>query len=467
MRHRMRQQRAINLLALVARFNSALPMLYLAWAAPFLITLLWLTPPFQNPDEVNHYLRAVQIARGELIGYRLSGSNWLSPPNAGGHSDPGVIAASDPFDHLKFNPEQQVHRSDFRIATPIVFGRDELIGFGNTVIYPPFLYLPTVATIWIGQVSKIPIVTTLYLSRVANGTAALLISALALSLARRTRWIIAALVMLPMTSALYVSASHDALIISLSMLLVGIIDRIGTERRPASNIELSVIFLVASLIGMARPPYAAIAPLPLAISIGSARREFTVAIGIAVCIAAWTIFSTKVASVDMNGANAGVQIAHIFRHPFDTLPIAWRTLTQYSGNYFYEFIGVLGWLDTQLPKWFVGGVWVALAAVYLGVCASAPGPRPWLPLVIAVAGSGMVFGAQYLTWTPPLAPLVDGVQGRYFIPLAPLLALGLPAGPRLIRPMLVLLSVAGTIFLAILVPAVVIRCVVFRYYLGG
>lgn len=452
---------------LAARFRCALPALYIPWSVPFLLTLSWLTPPFQNPDEVNHYLRAVQIARGELAGYRLSGPNWVSPPNSGGHSDPGVITASDPFAHVKFNPQQQVHKSDFRVASSTGFGGNELIGFGNTATYPPFLYLPSVLAIWIGQAAKMTILTTLYLSRAANGTAALLISTLAISFACRTRWVIAALAMLPMTSALYVSASQDALIISLTLLVVGIVDRIGTEGRPAAGIERTAIFLVASLIGMARPPYSVIALLPLAISIGSARREFSVVIGIVSCIAAWTIFSTKVASVDMNGADPGVQIAYIFRRPFDLVPIALRTLTGFSGNYFREFIGVLGWLDTALPNWFVHGAGVALAASLLGVCASGPGPRPWLALVIAVLGSGAVFGALYLTWTRPLAPLVDGVQGRYFIPLAPVAALSLPAAPRFIRPLLPWLSMAGIIFLAIFVPSVVIRCIAFRYYLGG
>jgi uncharacterized membrane protein len=127
----------------------------------------------------------------------------------------------------------------------------------------------------------------------------------------------------------------------------------------------------------------------------------------------------------------------------------------------------LGWLDTVLPKWFVRAVGIALAVTSLGVCASTPGPRPWLPFVIAMLGSVAVFGAQYLTWTRPLAPFVDGVQGRYFIPLAPVLALALPAAPKFIRPVLPWLSMAGIIFLAMLVPAVVIRCIVYRYYLGG
>jgi hypothetical protein len=54
---------------LMAQFSNALPALYIPWSLPFLLTLSLLTPPFQNPDEVNHYLRAVQIARGELAAY--------------------------------------------------------------------------------------------------------------------------------------------------------------------------------------------------------------------------------------------------------------------------------------------------------------------------------------------------------------------------------------------------------------
>jgi uncharacterized membrane protein len=452
---------------LTAQFTSALAALYIPWSLPFLLTLLWLTPPFQNPDEVNHYLRAVQIARGELVGYRLSGPNSVSPPNSGGRSDPGIIAASDPFNHVKFNQQEQVHRSDFIAASAAGFGGDQLIGFGNTATYPPFLYLPSVAAIWIGQGTKMTIIETLYLSRAANGITALLISALAIYLACRARWVIAALAMLPMTSALYVSASQDALIISLTLLLVAIIDRIATGRRPATGIELIAIFVVASLVGMARPPYGVMALLPLAISTGAARREFSVVTGIAFCVTAWTIFSMKVAGVDMNGADPSVQVRYIFRHPFDIVPIAGRTLREFSGGYFREFIGVLGWLDTVLPGWFIRGAGVALAASVLGVCASNPGPRSWLPLAIAVLGSGAIFGAQYITWTRPLAPFVDGVQGRYFIPLAPVAALSLPAAPRFIRPVLPWLSMAGIVFLAALVPAVVIRCIVVRYFLGG
>jgi uncharacterized membrane protein len=33
--------------------------------------------------------------------------------------------------------------------------------------------------------------------------------------------------------------------------------------------------------------------------------------------------------------------------------------------------------------------------------------------------SGIIVTSQYLTWTPVGAPTITGLQGRYFIPLAP------------------------------------------------
>jgi uncharacterized membrane protein len=273
------------------------------------------------------------------------------------------------------------------------------------------------------------------------------------------------LAMLPMTSALYVSASQDALIISLSLLVVGVVDRVGTEQRPASGGELVVIAIAAALVGMARPPYAVTALLPLAIRKRSSRRELLATLGISACTLIWVVYSMETASVPMHGADAEVQLRHLLHSPWAILPLAWHTMTGFGVGYFREFIGVLGWLDAPLPRWFLLAASAALGAGLLGVCASPSGPRPWLPVLGVILGSAAIFGAQYLTWTRPLAPFVDGVQGRYFIPLAAVLALSLPAAPKFIRPKLPWLSMAGIVFLANLAPAVVLRTIVLRYYL--
>jgi hypothetical protein len=450
---------------LPARFSNALPVLYLAWAMPFLVALAWLMPPFQNPDEADHYLRAVQIARGEVFAFRLARPTGESPPNSGGHSDPGIVAANTPFSHLAFKPQQRVHKADYDTARLINFGKDDVIGFGDTAIYPPFLYIPDILGIWFSELVSGKVITSLYLSRLANAVVALAISFLALVAARHTRSAIAALAMLPMTSALYVSASQDALIISLCLLVVGIVDRVGTEQRPASVGELVVIGIAAALVGMARPPYAVTALLPLAIRQRSSLRELGTTLGISACMLVWVAFSMRTVSVPMHGADAAVQFKHLLHSPWAILPLAWHTMTRSGVGYLREFIGVLGWLDTPLPRWFLLAASAALGAGLLGVCASPSGPRPWLPVLAVILGSAAIFGAQYLTWTRPLAPFVDGVQGRYFIPLAAVLALALPAAPNFIRPALPWLSMAGILLLANLAPAVVLRTIVLRYYL--
>ncbi len=53
-----------------------------------------------------------------------------------------------------------------------------------------------------------------------------------------------------------------------------------------------------------------------------------------------------------------------------------------------------------------------------------------MPAAAVLVSSAGVFGAFYLAWTPVGAPIVDGVQGRYFILPAMVLAVSLPRFER-------------------------------------
>jgi uncharacterized membrane protein len=78
----------------------------------------------------------------------------------------------------------------------------------------------------------------------------------------------------------------------------------------------------------------------------------------------------------------------------------------------------------------------------------------------------LVFALQYLSWTAPGSDLVDGVQGRYFIPVAVVFALAMPSwrglGARA-RPF----ALVGLASLGVVTPVVVVHALVMRYYLGG
>jgi len=44
----------------------------------FGVIILWLTPPFQSPDETNHYHRSAHIASGHLMGDVRDGKDLLT-----------------------------------------------------------------------------------------------------------------------------------------------------------------------------------------------------------------------------------------------------------------------------------------------------------------------------------------------------------------------------------------------------
>jgi hypothetical protein len=103
-----------------------------------------------------------------------------------------------------------------------------------------------------------------------------------------------------------------------------------------------------------------------------------------------------------------------------------------------EAIGVLGRLDLPLPGWLYGLWAAALAGAVLGDMLAEErreGPRVQETLLILAIGVACLFAtylALYLTWTPVGAKRIEGVQGRYLLPLLPLLGLALPrvAVPR-------------------------------------
>jgi hypothetical protein len=100
---------------------------------------------------------------------------------------------------------------------------------------------------------------------------------------------------------------------------------------------------------------------------------------------------------------------------------------QHGLRYLAQAIGAqLGWLDTRVPWWAVS-LYGAMLAV-LGALDADPAVAPtrWqrvtLGVVVVTALVAMV-ASQYAVFTPYRAALIEGVQGRYFLPLAPAAAL--------------------------------------------
>src|ERR1043166_7308855 len=95
-----------------------------------------------------------------------------------------------------------------------------------------------------------------------------------------------------------------------------------------------------------------------------------------------------------------------------------------------QLIGVLGWLDTPLAGWTYPVLTALLLASFVGPLGTdgATGRRIAFTCALAVGGYCFaVFLIFFLVWTALDATQIDGVQGRYFVPALPAVALGTAA----------------------------------------
>ena len=134
----------------------------------------------------------------------------------------------------------------------------------------------------------------------------------------------------------------------------------------------------------------------------------------------------RFAPLDPTRADPWVQLGFILNGPRRFATIMLNTAIASSGEWATSFVGILGWLDTALPDWLVRAYLIALVLGAVTSERNVAGPRLWqrgLTLAIWFAFVTAVLAASFVTWTPAGIPQIGGIQGRYFIAVAPLLYL--------------------------------------------
>lgn len=383
------------------------------------VLLAFLMPPFQNPDETAHFLRAEQASAGSLIGHRFADTS-------GGFVDPGIKSAGDAFEGMPFDPKTKMTWARFDKALMAEWGGEPAeTDFLNTAVYPPFLYAPAILAIWIGKGLGLKVVFTLYLSRLfqALATAALIRAALPLFGGRWPGF--AVLLSLPMTAAMAGALSQDGPMIGLAT-LCGATMATAVENGDLDPRRLTVAAVAFSLISMARPPY-----LPLALLLPmTARRKgtgFLLFAAVAAATVGWTALMVRdvvaYPHFDWGTPDPKAQLEFMLANPFAVAKAYATTVTALGWGWLRQLVGILGWLDTKLPAFMYGiGPIVLLAGLPLRFERRRNGHpgRPmigWGVAALVLAFIGAMFSSLYLAWCAVGAPRVWGVQGRYFLPV--------------------------------------------------
>lgn len=117
--------------------------------------------------------------------------------------------------------------------------------------------------------------------------------------------------------------------------------------------------------------------------------------------------------------------------PVDTLLIMLNTVAMKLSGWIQGAIGCsLSWFSIQIESWVVVGFELCLISTIFkeeGLPPITPAPLQRLLLFVPVILCEFMFLAGMLVWwTPQGANLIEGIQGRYFIPIIPLVLFAIP-----------------------------------------
>lgn len=415
-----------------------------------------LLPPGQAADEAAHAIRVEALSHGQLLGHRES-------------TDGGFTTSPTMADvAFKTPPRQSQTRADREAAEAVPWGAPaRFLEIGTIATYFPAAYLPAALAVLAARRLQATPAQAFRAGRRMNVLVFGLLGALALAVARRGRALIAAVLLLPMSLGLAASLSGDAMLIAAAALAAGCITRGGGREWWAATALLT-------LIGLTKLPYAPLLLVPLA----AGRPGLPIRLGVvalsAILILGWTAFNqANVMGVSNRppyqagplwpgpprqfaAIDPAAQLQVLRANPTQTVGLVTRTLTQET-QIVRNLIGVLGWLNIEMPEW-IYGLWTGvLALVTLALLAEAGlGPGPVLAGLLGIALSAWaIMLAQYFGWTEVGAPVIAGIQGRYFLPLLPFLAVAVPCIRPLRLPGLAVLPLAAGALGAVTVPVVV------------
>ena len=377
-------------------------------AVAFGLAMAVITPPFQSPDEATHLLRAYQLSQGVVVAPR---HGCVVPASLG--------ECFTRFDYLEAHPARRTSWAAIRgeFARPLDPGRTQWLPIDNTSVYSPVPYAPAVAATWAARRWGASPVAILYAGRMASAAAYAVVGWLAIVATPVLRWPVALVLGGPLPLFLAGSDSADPMTTAVAVLATGLVLRVAVASRPWAVMALAVAM---TAVPLCKGVYVPLVGLVFAVPPSAwGRRRWAAPVLIATSSAAallvWSHLSRPMEMRERAGDPA-VQMRWVAGHPIAYAGVLARTAVRQGPNLVYGSLGSLGWLDTTLNPWAVGGY--GLLVVWLAVGDPLPARLRWAAAIACAVSIALVVTSIYAMWDPPGATVVEGVQGRYLLPLS-------------------------------------------------
>lgn len=405
---------------------------FLILAITFGILLIIVTPPFQAPDEYNHYYRAIGISNGDLVPIKINKSQVVdvydSFPGANTEISNQYVGSYISEDVIKVargvsrdlpgnTDNKQSVQEIFKYLKYGEMSENKIFAsYPNTSLYSPVPYTPSVLAVLIGRLLHTPHLITFYLARLFHLFAYISLVYFAIKTAPYLKNTLFLLGLMPVSLFLGMSVSADTLVISLSFLTFALISKLY---KSYSKKTFYVLVLVSFLLGMSKSGYFLLPAMSLILFVKYRKvKLFLPVIASVYGLFLWQGFIDELYVPLRYGVDMNDQLELIIQEPVNFIKVLANTVVGNRNYIVTQFVGNLGWLDVPLNM-YVCYFYVLLLIISTVFDVSYPDNRlKIMSFLVAVVSFLIISVLMYLSWSPVGHHEILGLVGKNFIPLS-------------------------------------------------
>ena len=384
------------------------------------VLVAFLVPPLQTPDESSHIWHVYRSVGADLEGFCFQ---------VGGHKE---------FREMSANPGSKVDVPMYKSMITEAPIRETSGNIIHTIKPEAIKYIPAIIGVEIASLLHLPAFWIFALGEIAGVVFYTIVCLQALRIMPYRKELLLVLMLFPMSIQQAGSFSYDATLISVSFLFVASFIRILYEGKYKKRDILALVIMLL-WIAYIKPPYLLLGLIFLIIMSKKQRLISAACVGAAVVIGMFAGIH-----------NYWVQVLwQCVLHPGHTLMIYGTTIAKTFDKWMKEAFGVFGWMDFGVPDIVVIITFVLFFALAIlpdegeqkGHVLTVP-EALWGGVVFTFTTFGIMtaminhtirmhlFGSEWTYDNYDLVreflnlKMVEGVQGRYFLPIVilPMLA---------------------------------------------
>lgn len=380
---------------------------------PLFCILLTLSMPLsKGHDETIHGLRIYEYVEGKFI------SNGIKA-----YLEEGVINAIDnkPTYESIFNNEKTYDTNTQKIEW----------GY-RIAAYSPLTYLPQIIGINIGRIFTTNSIIHFYIARIANIITCTIMLYFAIKIIPYGKNMMFLLCIIPIVIEGFSTLSADGMLISASFLFIAYILKLREEKnKKISKKDIIILSVLSIIIALSKTIYIILLPLLFLIPKEKFKNNKTKIIFIAIiCIVSaildigWYIIGIQKDTFFVEAGNNPV--GFIISNPIEYVKKLLYTIIKNTPQYIQEMFGLkLEWNEAiTIPIFPIALLILSILISTLGkIKTNFKRMEKILLVTIIISCILLVFTSMFISWSETETLEIMGIQGRYFIPILPLVFL--------------------------------------------